>query len=63
MPMPRVRKLELPPGVIMVVLEVLVVHASEPDLVGDGLSIRHLRYKAGLSGGLGGYVPRGRGHR
>ncbi|KAF8473687.1 hypothetical protein DFH94DRAFT_684313 [Russula ochroleuca] len=62
MSVPRVWKLELPPGVIMAMLEVFVVHASEPDLVGDGLGVRHIRNKAGLSGGLGGYVPGGRGH-
>ncbi len=53
MSVPRVWELELPPGgiVAMAMLGLLVIHASEADLFGDGLSGRHVRYKAGLGGG------------
>jgi hypothetical protein len=64
MSVPRVWKLELPPGVIVAMLGVVVIHAAEADLFGDGLSgsLRHVRYKAGLGGRHRRSVPGGRGH-
>ena len=62
MSVPRVWKLELPPGMIVAVLGVVVIHATEADLFGYGLSGRHVRYEAGLGGGHRGSIPGGRGH-
>ena len=62
MSVPRVWKLEFPPGVIVAMLGVVVIHATEANLFGNGLSSMHVRNKAGLGGGDGGSVPGGRGH-
>jgi hypothetical protein len=51
MSVPGVWKLELPPGVIMARLGVVVIHATEAYLFRDGLSSRHVRYKAGFGRG------------
>lgn len=55
MSVPRVRK--LPPVVVLAILDVVVVHSSEPDLLGNGVNSAGIGYKPGLSGGLGRYIP------